>query len=423
VRKFKATGEDVGEDFFSAGRKRQRFMATDDQLHTSRIPPDDQHVLLPGEYAWRVRAVPHNTIVPENSNLPTVGEIDSSDDADAEPGISDWSGYGSFSVYRSILDRIVTTGRVRVGTNLEQNTQFARRKDGDPWGFDISLVRWLIEGCTQVKDVGGKNGQRLAPNLDAGCKAGPPATTQNRKCEAAPSNGHPAHLCVEFVGVPRWSAWQDALRRKDIDVFVGGTTAAAAREGSGLYFTPGYLWFNSRLYLHERDFTNPNSGIGPWLTRVRKVGVIESSSSLVLLQEIKKEYDSDSGPTRIEPKEYSSYPGLEAAMDRGEIDGMIVDDTFVSRHPDWKSFALKTLEPEAFARYAANFLGKWKDEQISMAVAVDEEGRSSSDGSLLALLSQLLNGSQPVITKTDLPKLCKIFWPTNTSSYTCGEVR
>src|SRR6185437_12886484 len=88
---------------------------------------------------------PYNTVVP--------GADEPSGDFDIDqPGVSEWSGYGSFTVYHSILDRISKTRHVRVGTNLEQNTQFARRKDGEPWGFDIALVKGLVEGCIEIRN-------------------------------------------------------------------------------------------------------------------------------------------------------------------------------------------------------------------------------------------------------------------------------
>jgi len=215
--------------------------------------------------------------------------------------------------------------------------------------------------------------------------------------------------------------WQEAVRRKHVDVFVGGVTAGDAREGSGMYFTPGYLRFKSRLYIHQRDF-GKGAGIQPWLTRDRKVGVIEASSSLALLEEIKKIYDTPKEFTKLEPIEFSSFPGMEAAMDRGVIDGMIVDDTFVSGHPDWNSLDLETLEKVAWERYAKRFLGSRKTEQISMAVAVDEKSQSS----LFSILTQLLDGHHPDITQNHLGKLCGIFWepaiPGKTDAgFHCGE--
>jgi hypothetical protein len=415
---------DAATDFFGCKLGvGKRFMATDDKLHTSRVPPDE-HTLAPAIYAWRVRAVPYGTIVIEKS--------ESGDGVDDSASLSNWSAYGSFTVYKSILDRIADTHHVRVGTNLEQNTQFGRRDpQGLPTGFDVSLIFGLIEGCMQL------DGNKLASNPACQSYLDNQLSylrdqlilliPESKKHKQPPPNCKPdgtltdpksPNLCVEFVPVRKWNAWQDALRRKDIDIMVGGVTAAAAREGSGLRFTRGYLKYQSRLYVHSGDA----STIGEWIARSRKVGVIEASSNQILLNEIKLLHDPEKGsPCRICPMTYSSSPGLEAAMDRGELDGVLLDDTFVESHAGWKPLDISG-EEVAWQNYVKHFLGYRGREEIAVAVAVDGLAEPEGSASLFSKLDEELDSHGPA--GPYLPKLCELFWrPGNSSSYKCGELK
>jgi ABC-type amino acid transport substrate-binding protein len=376
-----------------------------------------------------VRAVPSGTIVTESESRGGDGGAPSGRAQADEPAhLSEWSAYGSFTVYGTILSRIEATRRIRVGTNLEQNTQFGRRQsDGRPGGFDVSLIYALVEGCMRIKDHTLNLNPACQSNLEDSLrfeekrKANPRSAADLPAWRCQSDKTAPDHPCVEFVPIRKWNAWQDALRRKDIDLFIGGVTAARARQGSGIRFTSGYLQYRSRLYIHGGESYVAGSGLSSWLTRDRKVGVIDASSNQALLHEIILVHDAGKNEAakrespRIDPRPPSlTFPALEAAMDRGEIDGVILDETFVNAHPDWLAVDLKSEEPEAWKNYLAHFIGERKKEEISIAVA---DNGPIEPQALFMRLQQVLDTS--FVTKSYLPRLCKVFWD-NTSGYSCG---
>lgn len=418
------------------------FMATENKLqdkeHTSRVPPFDGTTLAPGTYAWRVRAVPFGTVV-----LSSVSDT---------AHLSDWSGYGSFTIYGSLTERLQANKRVRVGTNLEQNTRFARLGPGGPYGFDISLIHDLVEGCMELRDDGpvfngsGACHQYLEAQI-AQLKA--PAAPPKREPDELPESGPPrvpracdsnsedsqqrvltpaargaSCLSVDFVPIRKWVQWREALRRKDIDVFVGGVTAADAREGSGIRFTNGYLSFKSHLFIHAGDVF-PDKLLRNWLIHDRAIGVIDDSSNQALLAEIIKAHNPAGSQWKIVPRTFASFPGVEAAMDRGEIDGAIVDDTFVVGHDEWKLVKLDQIAGMAWRNYLSHFVGEHRGgEYISAAVAIDDDKKCGAAGSATDLFCALNDAvSDTFVRNVYRRDLCGVFWSADqTSLYRCEEL-
>jgi ABC-type amino acid transport substrate-binding protein len=381
-----------------------RFIATDPVNQTSRIPPDNDVLLTPGTYAWRVAAVPIGAAAEQNT------------EHDDPKRLSDWSAYATFSIQPSIMMRILSTGHIRVGTNLEQNTHFARRaRDGRITGFDVSLIDALLEGCLhrQIQPV-----ERLF--LDEGqCRdyikkrlPGDPHFFQGGSCQESSSDAN--QLCYDLIPVAKWVDWEGALRRKEIDLFIGGVTASVGREGRGISFTRPYLTFQSKIYVRTTDLKGGRSSLGMWLTRDRLVGAVSGSSNEFLLNEIIAQRKKNKTRPQIKKPDqtFRTYPALESAMDRGELDGILIDETFAD-HDDWTPLAdLSQTEPKAYSSYIKTFVGsRFGTEQIAIAVAADNPGTDN--------LSQILNREiQTLDTQGFISTLCNEFWPES-SGYRC----
>jgi|HubBroStandDraft_6_1064221.scaffolds.fasta_scaffold02764_2 ABC-type amino acid transport substrate-binding protein len=384
---------DPSRDFVECKVTRvKRFIASDAATRTSRIPPDE-HTLFAGTYVWRVAAVPAGAAVK------------SENDGDELTQLSEWSAFGSFVLQSSVLDRIIDTQHVRIGTNLEQNTQFSRRTvTGRLLGYDLSLINAIIEGCIRLD-------RSVPPHLryDESACGDYVARRLAQKDQLSINSGdfsicvpESAQLCVDFVPVRKWGDWQAALRRKEIDMFVGGVTAADAREKGGIRFTRGYLNYQTRLYIHRAEAIPHAMDMKHWLAMDRTIGVIDQSSNQSLLAFIRQ----STGSTRVHEASFSSFPALEEAMDRGEIDAVLIDETFVT-HKEWAPLTdLDKSMPAAWQEYTARFLGRRHIEQIAAAVAAD----GPSDGLLEALNDSL---RADIVTHKLLPTLCHSFWPSN----------
>jgi ABC-type amino acid transport substrate-binding protein len=385
-----------------------RFITSDGMNHTSRIPTDLKGTLASGTYAWRVAPVPAGTVVNEDIQKDDLNRL------------SDWSDYGSFTLFPSVIDRIATTNVIRVGTNLEQDTRFSRReRDGHVTGFDINLIHTLVEQCLALDKTARPVPTLTFDRVRCGNYIKAPSTTQALTAHA-PRCPASAQLCVTLVPIQKWGDWQSALKRKEIELFIGAVTAATAREKSGILFTPGYLYYNSHIFGHAADVLAVHSDLRSWLSSPRKIGVIESSTNEYLLNQLLEDADLKKRKLaeRLERKPFSSFPAMEHAMDRGELDAVLIDETFVE-HDDWKPLEVRgTL---AWQDYRDNYLGRYQDEQVAIAVAVagDRSHESRQQGDLYSALEDALSPKSPV-TLLYLPELCKAFW-SNSSSYSCPK--
>src|SRR5262249_6698153 len=137
--------------------------------------------------------------------------------------------------------------------------------------------------------------------------------------------------------------------------------AAGSREGRGLVFTRGYLTFQTELYANSLD-VEQHKTLASWLSRDRKVGVIEASSNAQLLTYITKGKLRTANKEKLCPVTYRSFPAMESAMDHGEIDAVLIDDTFIdedftTHHHDWRRIDdFVTEAASGFQEYRQKFL-------------------------------------------------------------------
>ena len=390
-----------------------RFIASDAAHQSTRIPPNEEPPLAPGTYAWRVAAVPVGAQVQTDTKL------------DDSKRLSEWSEYAMLDIRSSVMDRIRATGHIRVGMNLEQNSRFGRRAgDGRIEGFDVTLVHALLEGCLS-RDQGTR---KIAYN-DALCRnylsAADPKEhfSQSGSCTDR-RDDLPNHLCYDFVPVPTWTGWEDALRRREIDLFIGGATALKSRAVRGIAFTRGYMSFRPLIYVHSGGLHNGRRTLDAWLDQDRVVAAIKGSSNEMLLDEIIAARKANGRRGRmIKPnKEFPTYPALENAMDHNEIDGILIDETFVD-HDDWTPLqALNQTEHEGYKSYVRKDAGEDFTvngyEQIAIAVA--GEAAPQGRNSLLWILNDEL--SRPLI-KAKVQEFCKAFWPDESrAGYKCHQM-
>jgi ABC-type amino acid transport substrate-binding protein len=359
------------------------FVATDPNSMTSRIPADVEETLSPGMYSWRVAPVGIN------SRLRSADPLQ-------------WSSFGSFTVDRSILERIRRTNHIRVGTNFAQDSPFSRLgNEGQELGFDIELIRTLVEGCTQLD-----KGAIVYRAPDCGRYL---STVPRPKPSC---NGN--HLCVQFVPIGTWGDWKSRLSSKDIDLFVGGITRADSREGKGILFTNGYLTYRSKLYKRP-ERVNERTTIAAWTRIPRKVGVIANSTNEEFLDRL---IASGNFPDLSKSGSISSFPELEHALDSGEVDGIIIDDTFVPQDDNWVAVEIPK-DSTAWKSYLNKFIRISNNsqtparEQIAIATVWDAP---QSDNSLLTALNQALNS--PALRKY-LSSLCRSTW-NNSRSDVCN---
>jgi ABC-type amino acid transport substrate-binding protein len=395
----------------SQSKCEHRYVTSDGASNSSRVPTGSAP-LEPGFYAWRVAPVPAATVI--NENL----------DADDINPLSEWSNLGSFTLYRSLLDRVNTTSVVRVGTNLEQDTRFSQRtSDGTIQGLDVSLIYTLIEKCLDRSEHSHPvrfNRAKCSAEIDEMIARDRDGRQSLKSRSDSCSKGN--QLCVALVPIQKWGDWQSALRRKEIDLFIGSATATDSRETNGIRFTPGYLAFESRVYGHAADFVRGGANFRTWLKAKRTVGVIDSSTNETLLDELCKDrnpkHDCDGGP--IVKVKFPSFPAMEHAMDLGEIDGVLIDETFVD-HTDW--IPLDGLRAEsAWTRYINGYIGSTRGrEEVAIAVGVDDAKSSGVRGEeLYHALKGALAPDSP-ITQRYIPTLCKLYWKGSPNNNFCGN--
>jgi ABC-type amino acid transport substrate-binding protein len=335
------------------------FLASDSRNSTSRIPAEGS--LDQGRYVWRVAAVSTGTSLSTDRTINRRGLL------------SDWSAFASFTLYGSQAARIWATKTVRVGLDLGQGTVFAQRSsDGTIRGIEISLIYTLIEGCLSFD----QQDHVLRYNRSA-CKSyisdnqhPLDITSRNHSCR-----GDDSHPCVSFVPIDKWGSYPAAVKRKEVDLFLGTATKAEERERSGLRFTSGYFPIETEIYGHAQDVGMSSQNLSQWLTRDRNVGAISGSTNAYVLDKLIKEGGSSArGRTpSLAKEEFDSFPSMEAAMDKGEIDGVIIDDSFVQR-TDWvKISGLKGKD--AWRSYLSRYVHSNREE-YAIAVAIDNVDHS-----------------------------------------------
>jgi hypothetical protein len=353
------------------------FLASDSQNSTSRIPA--QGPLDAGRYVWRVAAVPTGTSL---SPEPALNE---------RALLTEWSSFASFTLYGQQSDRIWTTRKVRVGLDLNQGTVFASRSsDGTAKGREVSMIFTLIEGCLEFR-VDHKlhySKSRCTAYISSHRH---PLVITSRTHNCAPNDDHP---CVELVPIDKWGSYPSAVKRKEVDLFLGTATRAAMKERSGLRFTRGYFAIHTEIYGHAQDVGEPPVNLSKWLERDRDIGAITGSTNSFVLDDLLKEVSSSSKRNKpsLRKVEFDSFPSMEAAMDKGELDGLIIDDAFVQR-PDWAKLSGLT-GTNAWSSYLSNYICGDREEYAT-AVAVDDR-----DQSLYAAVEEALKDG--VVTRDNL---------------------
>jgi hypothetical protein len=115
---------------------------------------------------------------------------------------------------------------------------------------------------------------------------------------------------------PTVEAGLAAVRRKEVDVFIGAVTKAAEREKEGLRFTDGYYTFRSALYAHDRQ------SLEDWAQIPRSIGVIANSTNHWLATALSGEASFGSNLTITA---FPSYWALKNSFEDREIDGLLID--------------------------------------------------------------------------------------------------
>ena len=367
------------------------FVASDSVHRTTRIPTDAHQKLKPGHYVWRVAAASAGYM---RTPDPEIGLL------------SKWSNYGSFTLYQTLSERIADTRQVLVGVNLEQNSTFARNVGGDVEGTDVTIVKMLVRGCLALPERSPRYNQQSCERTASNATKCLEMSVGEKRSSCIADAPGPSHaLDVRFVSIPAWGDWQMALRRKEIDLFIGGVTAAGAREGAGIKFVGrGYDAYRTHLYIHKSDLIGAGSSVLQWTSAPRTVGVISNSSNEALLDIaidvrckplLQDRYRN--GPTAnnacpLKKVQFKDYPELDKGMDSGALDGVLIDDPFVVEDEWNKSPDMQTFAPEAWIRYEHEFLREYASpdhrEHLSFPAAYDG---SQGEGSLLKELSKAMS--------------------------------
>jgi ABC-type amino acid transport substrate-binding protein len=410
------TNCDSQTDFFNCkeGMAGRRFIASDVQGHSSRIPPTFEGTLTSGRYAWRVAAIPTGSAIVDSSTQDaqnsSTQDTQNSSSQDAQTRLSAWSAFASFTLYQSQLKRILTTRHVRVGTNLEQSTPFSRRDpNGYVAGFDIALIYTLVQNCLSVRaDSIYFDDYRCRQALNTVRSSGKAqAVAQPAACAIEQQT-----LCVTLVPVHKWGDWKSAMKRKEIDVFVGGITRAVERQRGGISFTKGYLRYDTKLYAHSSDSQTPPT-LAVWLARQRRIGVIQDSTNEQLLSDLKASLPR-SKMRNVVSVVVPSFPALESAMDVGDVDGVLIDSTFVNE-PGW--VPVRGITDTLRDRYLTRYIGGDRHEEIAIAVASDDSTSSAQKtGTLLNALQSALSSA---IVEHYMPILCDAYWSPSYSDFSC----
>lgn len=344
--------------------------ATDSADERSRFPT--KGLLAEGTYIWRV----------------AVGGLSSGfGGAQQECGdddrVREWSEYRKFTVFPSRLERSRVTKRILVGTRFVQNIPFTRLDAaGKPSGFDMDLIRIVVERCLADDPEKGIRYDREE------CSKGISDFLDNNVNIAYYSPAD--HFHVKIVPMPPGVDWLEKLQARNIDVYIGSVTRAKEREYGGVAFTSGYLTYSSEALVNKSEACNTV----PCLARKKsKIGVVESTTNAWLADELIKD-DKAAG---LQIVTYNSFPELESAFERQEIVGVITDGIMASTMGLNEPKMLRDLKKNAgWSTYLRDHIG-YPQEEFAIAVASDADQNTGSSDSLLQALNCALS-DQPVQT-------------------------
>jgi len=338
-----------------------RFVATDPNGQHAQIFGSDL-ATLSGDYLWRV-APARRTIKPlENYE---------------SDRIADWSQFRAFTIYPTIKDRILRTGKVLVGTTYAEDLRFSRLgSQGKPEGHDIDLIRILVEGCLSIKGDG-----KVIRFDRTECERAVTRYQGNRRyVRPQPSDG----IQVIVKPYPSVSAGLNALGRREVDLFIGSLTKARKRERGPVLFTDGYYSFETKLYSKAELGA---ADLSVWASKKRTIGCINNSSNYWLATLLAAE---DKFRNQLTIVTFDTFPEMESAFDRGEVDGILLDDVLENELRE--AVAIDGLQKTAaWNRYHEDTsnLG-FPNEQFAIAVVRDvSEGQSENSNSLFGWFENL----------------------------------
>lgn len=338
-----------------------RFYATaptsqHSQLSLAKLSGSD------GEYLWRV--VP---VKAKSSTLTWPGDEDNL--------VSEWSEYGSFSFYPSLMRRMTHTRRVILGTTYSDNVHFSSiDASGNHRGHDVDLLRILVQGCLAIvsRDMITFDDARCSKTTADYLDSPDPQAFVLDLQQKSPS------LTVEIKAFPSVTEGLEAVSRKEIDAFVGSLTKAQERENDAVIFTDGYYDFETDLYAHSMQ---PGETLTEWLRISRRVGVIDNSTNHWLATLLTAEEPLQN---RLSVVAFASFPVLQSAFERRQVDGILIDDVLCQDliSPEAcasHKFMSQDVWPvrdlnrtSAWAAYYKRLGYDYDQEQFAIAVATDK---------------------------------------------------
>jgi ABC-type amino acid transport substrate-binding protein len=342
--------------------------ATDSADQRSRFPTQGR--LAEGTYIWRVAVGAINS-----------GHGGAQHDCPDDDRIRDWSSYEKFTVYPSQLERARVTKEILVGTRFVQNIPFTRvGADGQPTGFDMDLIRVIVERC--LLDDPDKGIRYDHSECDKGVSEFLESTTNGAYYASA------NHFRTTIVPIPPGIDWVEKLQARNIDLYIGSVTRAKEREHGDVSFTSGYLNYDTEALV---DKSESCTTIQCLASKRSTIGVVESTTNSWLANELRK--DGKLADLRI--RSYKSFPDLEGAFERQEVAGVITDGIMASTMGLNEPKTLSELKNNrGWSAYLKDHIG-YPQEQFAIAVVSDARQNVQSPDRLLNALNCAL-ADQPV---------------------------
>jgi ABC-type amino acid transport substrate-binding protein len=314
-------------------------------------------VVRSGTYIWRVG--------PGSLRATTHDDLCRSDEK-----IRGWSGYSRFTIYGTQEERLLATGEVLVGTNFNPSTPFGREAaDGSSEGFEIDLIRTIIEKCIVRKGGVSDTRGRLKPIIhydEPRCsyEVGRMTSISERASQRPPSACEISDCALHsrFIELGSGDDWAVKLQRRNLDIYAGTLTRAKGREAGDTHFTTGHLGYESKLLTNTGE---QGTEIKKVATKSEKIGAIQNSTNQWLAEELCKDY------SKLSVQPYTSFSDLEKAFEQGEIGLAIVDGVVVHRMGGNRTVVSGLQKTAAWGRYMKT-LGY--PEEFGFAVADDTQG-------------------------------------------------
>ena len=305
--------------------ERALIVATNPFKRSTRYPVQLQESIKPGQYLWRVAP----------------GDLKGEKGETVFGG--GWSGYSTFTIYPSVIERIRQTSTLRVGVNYIQDSSFMRRSDkGNPEGFDRDLIE--------------------------------------RVAQALPSALNVKEIKLEFIDYHSIeSMLMEGLLAGEVDVAIGSITINRDRREHGIMFTKGY--YEAHLVLIGKEKPGVKG-----LANIRhsaRVGVVHQTSNEEPARDLKARFGFRLAPV-------DSFQDLVKDLEFGNLDYIIIDEPLaeplLGPHDGSSGFAVVDhLEP---------YLGAYLKRQIGAADSVEQYGIAVADKNLLATIDPVVQAQK-----------------------------